>query len=457
MKFISQILITTTFFFLGSQNAYSVMSEPQKDTSECKRLVQIFQKGHFSGQVRNFTMATLNQGLLHDYYANAAGATIHYQIHPFKGFSVGISGLFVYRIFSNDLTDTDHIVGRMSKFERQLFDLENTSNYDNMDRLEAFYLNYDFKMWNVVLGKMQMQSPMVHPHDGRMKPKVFSGIRINHETKKLKTTFSWFTKSSPRSVTHWYSIQDAIGLYDNGFLENGSDADYHHKIQSAGLGILGLEYDVAKNFKLTFWNYNLDNINNTSIGKVDYTKDSSFFAGIMYLYQTPLGNGGANQIEHRFYQINEETNAVSARVGYHFNLFDLETSFTKVFESGKYLFPREFGVDPFYTFIPRSQIEGYGDAFSTRISLVRKKGRFSSQMDWQTMMVKKDLKFNKYDIPSYQQFNLDMTYKFANMLEGLEVKFLYIYRVALEKEISDEQVFNNLNFHQFNLIANINF
>lgn len=457
MKIIFHIYILFSFAFLWSQNAYGSMSENQNDTTECKKLVHIFQKGHFSGQVRNFTMATLNQGLLHDYYANAAGATVHYQTHAIKGFSVGISGLFVYRLFSNDLTDADQKVGGMSKFERQLFDIENTSNYDNMDRLEALYVNYDYKNLNLVIGKMQMKTPMVHPHDGRMKPKVFSGIQVHYSPKKLKTSFAWFVKSSPRSVTHWYSIQDAIGIYDNGFLPDGSNANYRNKIQSSGLGIFGFEYQLMKQINISYWNYNLDNVNNTSIGRIDFDKDSIYYAGLMYMHQMSIGNGGSSEIQNRFYQLDEQTNVISGRFGYRFKLFNIETSCTKVFDGGRYLFPREFGVDPFFTFIPRSQIEGFGDAFSTRISLSKSIGKLVTQLDWQRMNVKNDLTLNKYDLPSYQQFNLDLTYHFAKKLDGLEMKFLYIYRLALDNKISDEQAFNNLNFHQFNVITNINF
>ncbi|MGB0424825.1 MAG: hypothetical protein ACPGED_10890, partial [Flavobacteriales bacterium] len=157
----------------------------EEHSSEKKKLIHYFKNGHFHGQVRNFTMATINSGSLNDYHASAVGASIHFETLPFKGFSTGFNGLFVYRAFSNSLNATDSRSNKGSVYEVQLFDVEHPGNYTDLDRLEELYLKYRYKGVRVTFGKMEMHSPLVNPHDGRMKPKVFSGGKIQYQLKNL--------------------------------------------------------------------------------------------------------------------------------------------------------------------------------------------------------------------------------------------------------------------------------
>ena len=91
---------------------------------EDKNLLHYFSNGELSGQIRDFTMSTINAGELDDYYANAIGASIHYETLPFKGFSVALNGIFVYRVFSNDILAIDTIAQDHSQYELQLFNIK---------------------------------------------------------------------------------------------------------------------------------------------------------------------------------------------------------------------------------------------------------------------------------------------------------------------------------------------
>ena len=445
-----------TFFLLLFSSAVSAMASGGDSLKSTNGILRFFLDGELHGNIRNFTMLTINHGALSDYYANAIGTSIHYETAEFKGFKLGINGLFIYRLFSNDLNAVDSIVGKASSYERQLFDLEHPTNYDDLDRLEELYIHYQHQRSRVVFGKMEVESPMVNVHDGRMKPKVFSGILGEQKLKNIRLLASWFWKASPRSTTHWYRIEDAIGIYSNGCLDDGSEATYHHHLKSSGLGIFGAEWQ-EKNHALKAWYYVLDNISNSLLSKYDYQKEASWQFGVMFLYQTPSNHGGSEIQEHTFHPKREETRAVSAKIGYELPWFDISGASTFISDQGRYLFPREFGVDPFYTFISRSQLEGQGDAQAYDVKLTKCYKDWEFCVDWNRVMTSNDLRQNKYNLPSYDQFNLDIDYSFRGRLEQLTARMLYVYRDALGDQVSRVQQFNKSDFHQFNLILNFHF
>lgn len=445
-------IVLLILFFIPFNEAISQHS----DTTKIHKIVDFFKEGHLSGQIRNFTMSTINSGSLNDYIANAIGASIHYETAEWKGIKFGLNGLFVYKTFSNNLLEIDTLVGKPASYELQLFDIEHLGNYNDLDRLEELYIHYSYKNWNTTLGKMEIETPIVNKHDGRMKPKVFLGLKSEYRSDKFGIFGGWFWKASPRSTTHWYNIGDAIGLYNNGCLPDGSNAEYHEHISSKGLGIFGLKHNLNSRIEVEYWNYHLENISNTLLINPSYD-DSTWYFGLMYLNQVPMKSGGSENIEHTFHNPSLSTNALSARIGYSIKKHGIQINGTHVFKKGAFIFPRELGMDPFYTFISRSQIEGAGN--STAFTLGYKFSNKNLQIGiyWNRMLMSSDLRYNKYDIPSYDQFNFDFNYKFSKKLIGLEMKFLYVWRNSIWKNITPTQVFNKVNFHQFNLIFNYNF
>ncbi len=427
-----------------------------EDSTATKKLVTFFKQGHFYGQIRDFTMSTINQGQLRDYYANAIGASIHYETKPWKGFKVGINGLFIYRGFSNDLLAKDSLVGKYSSYEQQLFDLEYPGNYTDLDRLEELYIDYTYHHWNATFGKMEVETPIVNMHDGRMKPKVFMGTKAEYSTKRFDAFGGWFWKASPRSITHWYSMSETIGLFSNGVLPDGTHAEYHNHISTKGLAIAGAEIHLPKHFEFNLWNYYLENVSNTFFVNPFYD-DSTFYAGMMYLNQFADRHGGHELLERTYFDPSMRTHALSGRLGYTMKAHTLQFSASHVFEGGKFIFPREIGVDPFYTFISRSQIEGFGHATAMTLSYIYERKNWSLGLHWNHMKSIQDYAHNKYNIPAYNQYNVDLKYAFKKKLEGLEFRLLYVYRQALDTTISYAQTFNKVNFHQFNLVVNFNF
>ncbi len=109
-------------------------------------------------------------------YYNVA---IHYETLIYKGFSFGLNGLFVYQTLSNSLLAIDSTANLSSKYELQLFDIEHSGSYTDLDRLEELFIKYKTKNLDLTFGKMEIESPLAHLHDERMKPKVYSDLKLN--------------------------------------------------------------------------------------------------------------------------------------------------------------------------------------------------------------------------------------------------------------------------------------
>lgn len=402
-------------------------------------------------------MSTINNGELTDYYANAIGASIHYETLPFKGFTLGLNGIFVYKTLSNDLLQIDSIAQQNSRYELQLFDVEHPGNYNDLDRLEELYIKYQYNHFNIMYGKMEIESPLVRLHDGRMKPKVFSGVKAELDHKNHSFTTAWFDKASPRSTTHWFRIDDAIGLYNQGVNTDGSSGDYHHNLTSKGLAIAGYQTHLPSKLTVDVWNYYLENISNSTLGMTYIDKDTGVYGGLVYFYQIPLNSGGCVELNKTYHNPSERTNLLSARVGYTFRPVKAHLNATHILNTGRYLFPREFGVDPSFTYISRSQLEGLGNATSIGLGASKELSNFVINLDWNYTQTDADTRFNKYQLPSYHQVNVDCNYTFHKKLEGLKLRLLYVNRTATDKDLALEQQFNAVNFHQINLIANFSF
>lgn len=444
-----------TFFLAVS--SLSQQSDTVLFDKEPMSMAQFFSQGNFSGNFRSFTLSTINYGDLNDYFTNAAGASISYKSARFYGLMFGLTGDFVFKTFSNDLNRIDTLVGKASSYEMQLYDVENPTNFKDLSRLQELYVDYSGKKINIKLGRQKIATPMVNEHDGRMVPKVFSGVNVGYTPKvNLRFNAYYLVGASPRSTMRWNSLENDIGIYSNGYLWNGDKASYHNYVQSNGLGILGMSYKLKKcNYEI--WNYYLDNIVNSTLLKVGLEKDTGFYGGVMGMIQLPLGNGGSNDLDHTYYLPNTQTYAVSGMLGYTQTGYSGEIAGTWISNHGRFTFPREFGVDPFYTFISRSQLEGFGDALAWRFTTGKTIKNWDLKLHWVSVKTSSDYALNKYGIPSYWQLNTDINWRANKTLKGLSMRFLYVYRGAFSNEISPIQRFNKSDFHQFNFILNYAF
>ncbi|MFN3667223.1 MAG: hypothetical protein ACK4S0_13745, partial [Sediminibacterium sp.] len=150
------------------------------------------------------------------------------------------------------------------------------------------------------------------------------------------------------------------------------------------------------------------------------------------------------------------------RVGYKNKEEDLSLNYNRITGNGRYLMPREWGRDPFFTFLPRERNEGFGNLNAWMLQYKRKYGKSGLQsqfgLGYYQLPDVLDARLNKYGMPSYTQFNADVQYNFSGALNGAQLQFLYVYKGGNGNTYNnDKYVIHKVNTSLFNLILNYRF
>ena len=427
-----------------------------KDTLENKSLISYLKEGEIGGHIRNYFLMTENHNG-NDYYANAIGGVLSYETKSYKGFQLGVSGIFTYKLFSSDLNKPYNQTHKSSRWEQELFDVNHKDNFKDLDRLEELYIKYHWKNSYIAYGKIPVEyTPLLNKSDGRMKPFAFQGGWVHHKDEQFQANVAWIHKVSPRSMTEWFPMGDVIGFADNGYLPNGEKADYEETTHSQGLAIVHLGRKF-KNINVNFWNFHLDKFINTSWLQLEYSKQH-WQAGMIYSYQIPHPNQKELAYENRYIQPSEKGQVASFMLKYKTQASQIRVAYSKSFESGRYLFPKELGRDQFYTSMSRSRIEGLGGVDVFAIGYQHNWKHLFLNIDATTThgAVTGDYELNKYNVDDYYQINTRLHYEFSNFLKGLHIELLYVWKQN-KNEHSTQLVAQRSDYNQINLITNFNF
>lgn len=435
------------------------------DTSQkVTNILEAFRRGHFHGHIRNYFMATVNDGPLRDYWTNASGGALRFETERLYGFTAGVKGIFSFRTFSDDLNTVDTLTGKSGKWEKELYDYLRPEESTDLDRLEELFIAWRYKNSFIKYGKQDINTgPLLLRRDGRMKPFVYRGLwtEINH-LENQHYYAGWIDKVSPRGLTEWFSINEAIGINNNGIEPDGSKAHYHESAESKGIAVLGMKNKLKKHHTIQFWNYWFHNMFNTTWIQADITHND-LYGGVQYVYQQALTRQESLLYEERYMQPDEQANVISANFGTKKNGFDVSASYLHAFDTGRFLYPREMGRENFYVSQPRSWIDGFGD-----LDVYMLRFKFNPDNDhstWYDLRLTytdtpgaENTEFNKYGMEDFYAVTFLLDHEFHGLLEGLDIAVLYVGRFdTKENPIALENKAYKYDMHHFNVIANIKF
>jgi hypothetical protein len=306
--------------------------------------------------------------------------------------------------------------GQANRYEIGLFDIEDAHNKTDIDRLEEFYLKYNFKKSSVIFGRQLLNTPFINLQDGRMRPTGVEGIWAElNEIKGVKMEGGWLYSISPRSTTEWYPVGETIGLYSTGLNPDGTPSQYANKIESKGIALLALKSSLSKHLKLQFWNMYTQNVFNTAMLQTDYSlplnNKSNLILGAQVIKQDALNDGGNHQQSATYFLKNGKSLTFGAKIGIKSTNWETSLNYNRITEKGRYLLPREWGRDPFFTFLPRERNDGFGDlhAIMAKIDYKVPQTRFKTSIaaGYYKLPDVKNFALNKYGMPSYSQINTD--------------------------------------------------
>ncbi len=464
-------LLLLSFKLIGQHQEISEKPDIWKEKAniniDSTSILSAFKKGYFNGHFRYFNMNTINEGSLTDYHANAFGGGIKFETAKFHNFQFGVSGYFTYNIGSSDFLAKDPTTNQTNRYEIALFDVENPDEKANLSRLEELYLKFNFKKSTFTIGKQLLNSSFINLQDGRMRPTEVAGIWVDfNEIKNTTINTGYLHSISPRSTEKFYDIGESIGIYPTGANPDGTKSGYASNLESKGIYLLGVQNESVKNLKTLVFTQYVENIFNTSLLQFDYKYDlntnSKLLFGFQTIYQTALNNGGNSDQGKSYFNKNANSQTFGGKLGWKNQTLEVTVNYNRITDKGRYLMPREWGRDPFYTFLPRERNDGFGDvtAFMTKISYYGPKKTFKAYIGagHYEMPDVKNFKMNKYGLPSYYQTNFDVSYDFQGFLKGFDVHFLYVHKFNDGETYNDQKfIFNKTNMSNINFIINFYF
>jgi hypothetical protein len=472
MRFTLALIFFFTSKILFSQH-HDLSEKPimwkgkQHQTQDSSSLLHAFKTGIVHGHFRHFTSTTINKGALSDYYANAIGGGIRYETNSFHHFQFAVSGFYFFNIGSSDMAALDPITNQGNRYEIGLFDLEHPGNKKDMDRLEELYLKYNGKKGHVIFGRQLINTPLINLQDGRMRGTGVEGLWFDFTpTAKLVFQGGFLYAISPRSTTKWYGVGESIGLYPQGIATNGVRADYLGKVHSKGIGVLSAKYLPVKGLELQVWDYFVDNVFNVVFSQAQYTKPiksgDKLIVGAQFIRQDAVVSRQPQNVAFQYIEKDAKAMTYGAKIALKHKNWEYSLNYNRITNHNRFLFPREWGRDPFFTFMPRERTEGFANvqAFVGKVDWTAKNKLFKVNLASGYVNNPDVLNFeqNKYGIPSYAQVNLDLRYNFKNIIQGLEAQLLLVAKFGLGDTYGNMRYeFNKVNMMLGNLVLNYHF
>lgn len=435
--------------------------------------------GKLYGQLRLYSMVEDNQDPLLDYQGTAMGGKILYQTPKWQNIQ-GTIGVYTTNFLHDNVTSDRLEPLASNKGSRYVAGLVDTTDLDNnsINGIGEAYIRYFMAESFLMIGRIKLDTPFINPQDGRMIPTLEEGI-----WGKSQINSRWSVQGGyiygfwNRSTPDWKSVEDSLGYgYEMGKSIEGLNGNYFGNTSSDGIFVGNIRYEVPS-FRVEIWDYYVENIFNLGYVETLYAQKMDglkLLYGIQGIYQSEVGDGGnsednvlgATDAQKAKSYISKGENSVTygAKVALEHQESRVTFAYNRTTDQGRFLFPREWGKEPLYTFQKRERSDGSGN---THAWLVTLEHDFSSNgLNDFSMMAgygeydksdPKEWKYNKYGMPSYAQWNMDLFYNFQGALKGLRAEYLFVRKVARGETYqipgSAEYNFifrkNGMNIHNF--------
>lgn len=460
-----RFMIFVIFFALGS-NVFAQGEEVAEDSVQVEKesLAKILKSGEVDFHIKSFFMATLNKGDLLNYATLASGAGIGYTTPEWRGFQARFNGFFTFQVFEQNVRIPDPITGAGNRYELLLYDMNDLTNTNRLDRLEELYLTYRKNRFKFTFGRQKIITPLLNEQDNRMRPNVFGGLSAVYSGMNTKLTAMWINSVTIRGTVDWYSIEESFGVYPFGRNLYGEPSDYKGKISSKGIGMTGVQY-YKSGLTLQGWNYFVENVFNMSFLQSDYTLNvgrTRILTGLQGFHQFPVNEGGNPDSQRTYMHPDERSSGIGAKVGVFSGRHNVSLNYLGINDKGRFLFPREWGREILFASLPRERYEGAGNmnAWVIKYDLITPfDGLFAQFGAGKVNHSGLDsYRTNKYAIPSYYHFSGMLDFRFKDYFEGVNLMLLVVNKAPQDREIMTDRLrINRVEMWNFNLVMDYRF
>lgn len=424
-------------------------------------LYDMMRRGQLEGRFRQYNMVTVNNGTPADYHAVAFGGTLGFASQRWHGARFKLSGGYTFDLATSDLTRLDPVTGAANRYEIGLYDVNDPRRTNDLAYLHEFQIDWlsKSKGTQVVIGKQEVNSPFLNPQDGRMHPSLFEGVWAKHKTGKgTALQAGWFYRVAPRGVSEWYLVDESMSVFPVGRNVYGEGAKHGEHLHSAGIFAGSIKRPVHKKVDVSIWNVYTENVFNSALLQIDAgSKESKWSLSGLAIKQDAAQYRGHLNDSLLFMPHSESSWAFSGRLRNVLGRFRWQLNYTRITAHGRYLMPREWGRDPFFTFLPRERNEGAGDVHAASLNLIWKaRSGWRIQVDGGLFHLPDlaEVRLNKYAMPSYMQFDVNTQYQFRGNWQGLALQCLVLVKTPVEKGLSERQSINKVDMLHADLIIN---
>lgn len=411
--------------------------------------------GKVQGQIRAFTMIEDNQEPLHDYEGTALGGKLIYHSPQWNHLQSSV-GVYTAHYIKDNISSTNVEPLAGNKNSRYVAGMVDSVDYDasSVTNIGEANIRYTWNNNSLILGRMKLTTPFMNPHDGRMIPSFEQGIWGNILlSKEWNVQGGYINAMWNRSTSDWKSVEDSLGYgYEMGVssLDVKIPSNYYGNTTSNGLFIANIRYEPTKNFRLDIWDYYLENIFNLAYAETEFSHPlglAQLAYAFQYIYQKESGDGGNSedniasatiaQKAKSYMQEGEKSNTYGLKTALKYQTSKFTLAYNQTTHSGRWLFPREWGKDPLFTFQKREKNEGSGNCHAWLASVEHEFGPqglsglelILGYGEYHKTDVK-DWRYNKYGMPSYAHWDIDLFYRFSGPLKGLRAEYLMARKVA---------------------------
>lgn len=412
---------------------------------------------------RTYLMGTWNQGPLRDDATWAEGGEMGLLTAPIRGWRFGFSGYFIFDMGSTALGED--VGGFPNRYEIGQYDVTDRLAYTELERLEDLFIEKKSVNTYVKWGRQTLETPFFNKQDGRMRPTTEEGLLVQHSLKGWMAQAAAIWAVSPRSTIHWYDLKASIGRYGTGI--NPLIGGKHTLDMEEGFSALFLANTVSpswKNMTIHSWSMVWPSVFQTHRIGIDHQpKVKGMVWGLHSYDQRALGNGGNPDQMETYALKDHHARVYSGQLGHFakstFGFDSFTFNGTRITDDGRYLMPREWGRDPFFTFLPRERNEGLADMWAATL----KWDHLHNQQEWivaagvYRLPAWDDFTRNKYQTPSYNQFYLEWADALTGFWKGVKIRTMLAFKWSNDSTLPDFVKVNTVNMINSNVIVDYHF
>jgi hypothetical protein len=370
-----------------------------------------------------------------------------------------------YRVFGNVFSSPfwkpDPITGQPNRYEAGLFNLLNPEDRI-FGRLELFAIGYSNSNFGLKLGRMGIQTDWVNAQDGRLSPTVVEGVHAWYKLTPSWKVMGWgISRMNIRGSKDWLPVGENLGIFPQGRSVLGKPATYFGNTASSWLGIWELEGKIGKETKFRFSQTYAANLFVTYWATLERSRKTSsglWSTGIQSGLQHGLGEGGNGDPQQQYKDPKDLNVAVSAKLNWKKGPWEAQLSATQVGGKGRWLSPREWGKDAWYTFIPRERNEGF-ETVSAAVGYISYRFEEAGMQVYTFAGVHQlpplqNAAANKYNFPSYRQHNFGIKHN-PKRAKNLDFHLILVLKEPITTEIlTGVQQYNKVGLVHFNGMIN---